>query len=207
VFVDKRELVTLMTLGACPELLVLGYLLQPAPDRPGAEVESITVDWEVGAAAVKTRAGVADLEARTAHRVVTTGCGQGTVFGDMMSQLGSVRLPDAARPASARARCTACSRDAPAGQHPPQGRLGARLRAVPGRRDADVRGGRRPPQRHRHHRRLDGPARRARRRQDLLHHRPPDQRDGDEGGPDGCADHRLAQWRHAMGHELASGWA
>ncbi len=96
VFVDKRELVTLMTLGACPELLVLGYLLNQRLVADVSEIESITVDWEVGAAAVKTLGGIADLAAKTAHRVVTTGCGQGTVFGDAMDQLGSVRLPDAA---------------------------------------------------------------------------------------------------------------
>jgi FdhD protein len=95
-FVDKRELVTLMTLGAEPELLVLGYLRnQRLIDSP-AEVEAIQVDWEVAAAAVTTRRGVAQIEARTTRRVVTTGCGQGTVFGDAMAQLGSVRLPDAA---------------------------------------------------------------------------------------------------------------
>ena len=97
VFVDKRELVTLMTLGASPELLVLGYLLNQRLITEVAEVESITVDWEVGAAAVKTHAGIADIAQKTARRVVTTGCGQGTVFGDMMSQLGSVRLPEASQ--------------------------------------------------------------------------------------------------------------
>jgi FdhD protein len=97
VFVDKRELVTLMTLGASPELLVLGYLLNQRLITEVAEVESITVDWEVGAAAVKTHAGIADIAQKTARRVVTTGCGQGTVFGDMMSQLGSVKLPDASQ--------------------------------------------------------------------------------------------------------------
>lgn len=96
VFVDKRELVTLMTLGAAPELLVLGYLRNQRLVDAVGEVESITVDWEVGAAAVRTRGGVADLERKTAHRVVTTGCGQGTVFGHMLSQLDDVRLPDAA---------------------------------------------------------------------------------------------------------------
>ena len=96
-FVDKRELVTLMTLGASPELLVLGYLLNQRLITQVAEVESITVDWEVGAAAVKTHSGIADIEQKTARRVVTTGCGQGTVFGDMMSQLGSVKLPDASQ--------------------------------------------------------------------------------------------------------------
>lgn len=95
VFVDKRELVTLMTLGASPELLVLGYLLNQRLVAEVGAVESITVDWEVGAAAVKTRDGLPDLDARTARRVVTTGCGQGTVYGDLMDQLDGLRLPDA----------------------------------------------------------------------------------------------------------------
>ena len=93
VFVDKRELVTLMTLGACPELLALGYLLNQRLISQVSQVESITVDWEVGAAAVRTHAGLVDLEERTAHRVVTTGCGQGTVFGDMMVGIGQLQLP------------------------------------------------------------------------------------------------------------------
>jgi FdhD protein len=95
VFVDKRELVTLMTLGACPELLVLGYLYNQRLIQSVTEVESVSVDWEVSAAAVKTRGGIQDIEDKTASRVVTTGCGQGTVFGDMLSQLGALRLPDA----------------------------------------------------------------------------------------------------------------
>jgi FdhD protein len=95
VFVDKRELVTLMTLGECPELLVLGYLINQRLISAVQDVESITVDWDVGAAAVRTHQGVQDIAARTAHRVVTTGCGQGTVFGDVMSQLDRVRLPSA----------------------------------------------------------------------------------------------------------------
>jgi FdhD protein len=96
VFVDKRELVTLMTLGERPELLVLGYLLNQRLIERVKDVESITVGWEVGAAAVRTHHGVQDLAAKTAHRVVTTGCGQGTVFGDAMTQLHTVQLPNAA---------------------------------------------------------------------------------------------------------------
>jgi FdhD protein len=101
VFVDKRELVTLMTLGACPELLVLGYLCNQRLIGHVSEIESITVDWDVSAAAVRTRHGVQDIEARTARRVVTTGCGQGTVFGDLMCGLDALRLPG---PDSARIR-------------------------------------------------------------------------------------------------------
>ncbi len=95
VFVDKRELVTLMTLGAIPELLVLGYLCNQRLVSSIGEIESITVDWDVGAAAVKTHAGIVDFERKTERRVVTTGCGQGTVFGDVMSQVDALVLPDA----------------------------------------------------------------------------------------------------------------
>ncbi len=97
VYVDKRELVTLMTLGAQPELLVLGYLRNQRLVRSVEEVESITVDWDVGAAAVKTREGIANVEERTAKRVVTTGCGQGSVFGDLMDEVDQIALPPDAR--------------------------------------------------------------------------------------------------------------
>ena len=95
VYVDKRELVTLMTLGAHPEWLVLGYLRNQQLVASADEIESITVDWEVGAAAVKTRHGIDRIEERTAQRVVTTGCGQGSVFGDLMANVDRIRLGDA----------------------------------------------------------------------------------------------------------------
>jgi FdhD protein len=95
VYVDNRELVTLMTLGAHPEHLVLGFLRNQRLVKSVQEIDSITVDWDVGAAAVKTREGIADVEQRTAKRVVTTGCGQGSMFGDLMDEVDSIVLPDA----------------------------------------------------------------------------------------------------------------
>lgn len=92
VYVDKRELVTLMTLGARPEWLVLGYLLNQRLIASASEIESITVDWEVNAASVKTREGIDRIEERTAKRVVTTGCGQGSVFGNLMDEIDDIRL-------------------------------------------------------------------------------------------------------------------
>ena len=94
IYVDRRELVTLMTLGAQPELLVLGYLLNQRLIESAADVESITVDWEVGAAAVRTHAGIDRIEERTAKKVVTTGCGQGSVFGELMAGIDRLQLPD-----------------------------------------------------------------------------------------------------------------
>jgi len=91
--VDRRELVTLMTLGAQPELLVMGYLLNQRLVKSAFDIESITVDWEVGAAAVKTHAGIDRIEERTAKKVVTTGCGQGSVFGELMADIDRIELP------------------------------------------------------------------------------------------------------------------
>ena len=96
VYVDKRELVTLMTLGAHPEWLVLGYLRNQRLVTSVHDVESITVDWDIGAAAVKTRHGIADIEEKTSKRTVTTGCGQGSVFGGLMDEVDQIRLPPTA---------------------------------------------------------------------------------------------------------------
>ncbi len=95
VYVDRRELVTLMTLGAHPELLVLGYLRNQRLVDSADEIESVTVDWEVNAAAVATRRGIARIEERTARKVVTTGCGQGSVFGGLMDEVAGIRLAPA----------------------------------------------------------------------------------------------------------------
>jgi FdhD protein len=96
VYVDKRELVTLMTLGGAPEALTLGYLRNQRLVKAIDDIESIQVDWAVEAVAVKTRHGIADIEERTSKRVVTTGCGQGSVFGGLMDEVDTITLaPDA----------------------------------------------------------------------------------------------------------------
>jgi FdhD protein len=96
-YVDKRELVTLMTLGAAPEALAIGYLRNQRLVESIDDIAAVQVDWDTDAVAVRTRSGLADLEAKTAKRTTTTGCGQGTVFGDLMEEIDRVRLPDAAR--------------------------------------------------------------------------------------------------------------
>jgi FdhD protein len=97
VYVDKRELVTLMTLGAAPEALTLGYLRNQRLVRSIEDVVSVQVDWSVDAVAVVTRNGIADVEERTAKKVVTTGCGQGSVFGGLMDEVDQIALPADAR--------------------------------------------------------------------------------------------------------------
>ena len=103
VYLDKRELVTLMTLGGEPELLVLGFLRNQRLIDAVEQIESVTVDWSIGegelgepgVAAVKTREGAQVRVARSAERVVTTGCGQGSVFGDLMADIDEIVLPEA----------------------------------------------------------------------------------------------------------------
>ncbi len=111
-YVDKREILTLMTLGAAPEALAIGYLRnQRLLDRI-EDIVSVQVDWDVNAVVINTRSGLKDLEAKLGKRTTTSGCGQGTVFGDLMEEIDSVRLPaDATLDAQPRStRCsTACA--------------------------------------------------------------------------------------------------
>ncbi|MBP0621407.1 formate dehydrogenase accessory sulfurtransferase FdhD [Cupriavidus consociatus] len=93
VYLDKRELVTLMTLGGAPEHLVLGYLRNQRLVESVEDIAAVQVDWETESAAVTTRTGVDRIEERTARRVVTTGCGQGTVFGSLLDEVDNIRLP------------------------------------------------------------------------------------------------------------------
>jgi FdhD protein len=97
IYLDKKELVTLMTIGGAPEALVLGYLrnqrLVPSIDM----IESIQVDWETESAAVKTNGNTVNIEEKTSRRVVTTGCGQGTVFGGLLDDIDKIRLSDTAK--------------------------------------------------------------------------------------------------------------
>lgn len=95
IYLNKREIVTLMMLGADPEALVLGYLRNQGFIRSLAEVVAIQVDWDVEAAAVVTAGELEGLEEKLQQRTVTTGCGQGTMFGNLMDKLAEVSLPQA----------------------------------------------------------------------------------------------------------------
>jgi len=93
IYVDRQELVTLMTLGGAPEALTLGYLRNQRLVDSVEAIASVQVDWEVNAVAVTTHAGRGVEPRRVEKRTVTTGCGQGTVFGDLMADIDRVRLP------------------------------------------------------------------------------------------------------------------
>ncbi|MDR5865826.1 formate dehydrogenase accessory sulfurtransferase FdhD [Halomonas koreensis] len=94
VYLNRREIVTLMTLGADPEALVVGYLRNQGLVERLEDLQAVQVDWEVEAAAVVTRREPADLATRLGQRTVTTGCGQGTVFGRLLEATDLSRLPD-----------------------------------------------------------------------------------------------------------------
>jgi FdhD protein len=96
IYLDKRELVTVMTLGSAPEALTLGYLRNQRFIKSIEDIAAIQVDWDVNAVAVTTRSGSGHIESRTSTQTVTTGGGQGTVFGGLMDEVGSIVIsPDA----------------------------------------------------------------------------------------------------------------
>jgi FdhD protein len=105
-YLDRRELVTLMTLGAAPEHLALGWLRNQRLVDAIDELAAVQVDWETGSVAITSRSlrdegtalwarggREAALAATLGRRTVTTGCGQGTVYGDLMQNLDTIRLP------------------------------------------------------------------------------------------------------------------
>ena len=94
--VDGTELVTLMTLGTYPEELAIGYLRNQRLVESLDEIKSVQVDWERERAEVVTRHGRGIAHEKLARRIVTSGCGQGTVFSCTLDKLYEARLPDVA---------------------------------------------------------------------------------------------------------------
>ncbi len=93
VYLDKREIVTLMTLGTQPELLVLGWLRNQRLVKKMEDIKAIQVDWETESVAITTHRTIDELDKKLSKKTVTTGCGQGTVYGDMMDGLDKINLP------------------------------------------------------------------------------------------------------------------
>ena len=92
IYLDKREVVTLMTLGNHPELLILGWLRNQRMVEDIEAIKAIQVDWETDSVAITTHAGVDDIDIKLSRKTVTTGCGQGTMFGDLMDNIDKVSL-------------------------------------------------------------------------------------------------------------------
>jgi FdhD protein len=102
-YLDKRELVTLMTLGAEPELLSLGYLRNQRFVDSLDELDAVQVDWESESVAITSKLMAAtgtslwdqpgnQIAQKMEHRTVTTGCGQGTVFGGLMNEVDAIKI-------------------------------------------------------------------------------------------------------------------
>ena len=93
-YLDKRELVTLMTLGHAPEALAIGFLRNQRLADSIEDIVAVQVDWETDSVAVTTRKTRKSIGKKIGKRTVTTGCGQGTVFGDLMEEIDQVKLRD-----------------------------------------------------------------------------------------------------------------
>lgn len=92
IYLDKQEVVTLMTLGTHPESLVLGYLKNQGFIKNLGALKSIQVDWETDSAAVTTTGEDNSWQEKLAKRTVTSGCGQGTMFGDLMDSISQYKI-------------------------------------------------------------------------------------------------------------------
>ena len=92
-YLDKRELVTLMTLGHAPEALAIGFLRNQRLVAAIEDIKAVQVDWETGSVAVTTNRK-SDIGKKTRKKTVTTGCGQGTVYGDLMEEIDRIKLRD-----------------------------------------------------------------------------------------------------------------
>ena len=197
IFLNAQEIVTAMTIGDYPEYLALGFLLNQNMLRPDDVVTGVDYDEDLAVAVVRTERAT-DYEQKMKKKVQTSGCAQGTVFGDLMEVIDNAKLPRAEFRTSWLYSITHKINTTPfalsgSGRDP-------RLRALRARPAARLHGGCRPPQRRRQDRGLDVPESKFQgRRQDFLHHRPPHLGDGDQDGADGNSDSRLALGLHRLG--------
>lgn len=95
-FLNAREIVTMMTIGDHPELLALGYLLNQNMLRTDDRVISVDYDDDIETVVVRTERET-DYEEKLKKKVQTSGCAQGTVFGDLMDELEDIDLNGHAR--------------------------------------------------------------------------------------------------------------
>jgi FdhD protein len=94
IFLNAQEIVTAMTINDYPEYLALGYLLNQHMLLPDDVVTGIDYDEELSVVVVRTKRKT-NYEKKLKKKVQTSGCAQGTVFGDLMEALETVKLPDA----------------------------------------------------------------------------------------------------------------
>jgi FdhD protein len=95
-FLNSQEIVTMMTIGDHPEMLAVGYLLNQNMLHTDDTITGIDYDEDLQVVVVRTERAT-DYEAKLKKKVRTSGCAQGTVFGDLMESLEDVKLPEDAR--------------------------------------------------------------------------------------------------------------
>jgi FdhD protein len=95
-FLNAREIVTMMTIGDHPDLLAVGYLLNQNMLRADDEITAIEYEADIQTVVVRTPRQT-DFEAKLKKKVQTSGCAQGTVFGDLMEAFDTVALSKSAR--------------------------------------------------------------------------------------------------------------
>lgn len=95
-FLNAREIVTMMTIGDHPDLLAVGYLLNQNMLRADDVITCIDYDEDIDAVVVRT-ARKTDYEEKLRKKVQTSGCAQGTVFGDLMEEFDKAALSKDAR--------------------------------------------------------------------------------------------------------------
>ena len=93
VMLNWKEIVTLMTIGSRPDALVLGYLKNQSFLSDPEAIESVIIDWKTHSAAVITKENIEHLEGALKKKTVTSGCGQGTMYGNVMKQLENYQVP------------------------------------------------------------------------------------------------------------------
>jgi len=94
IYLNKKEIVTLMTLGHHPESLVIGYLRNQGFVKSFYDLKSIQVDWDTNTAAAVTHDPIEQIENQLTHKVVTSGCGQGTTYGGIWDDLKKKNIKD-----------------------------------------------------------------------------------------------------------------
>ena len=92
-FLNAQEIVTMMTIGDFPDYLAVGYLLNQNMLRPDDVVTGIEHDEELDLVVVRTERET-DYEEKLKKKIRTSGCAQGTVFGDLMESFEDMRLPE-----------------------------------------------------------------------------------------------------------------
>src|SRR5436305_11765633 len=94
IYLNRQEIVTAMTIGDHPDYLAIGYLLNQNMLRPDDIVTGVDYDEDLAVAVVRTER-TTDYEQKLKKKVQTSGCAQGTVFGDLMEVIENAALPRA----------------------------------------------------------------------------------------------------------------